>query len=244
MSAQNTLKRLSFAMCLLALAAAAGCAKTTVISRDEAVTGKIPRPATIWIYDFVAAPQDLPPYSSLAEKYAEPATPQSAEHIAIGRKMGELIAQEMAAEIHAMGMNAVHAGMHSTPVLNDIVIRGYLVSFDEGSEWKRIIIGFNEGNTDLKAAVEGFQMTARGLRKIGSGKTDAEGNELPGGALGGVIFLATHNPAGLIINTGMKVYGQESGRDTVEGRAKQTAGKICGILKQRFQEQGWIPASN
>jgi hypothetical protein len=38
----------------------------------------------------------------------------------------------------------------------------------------------------------------------------------------------------------MKVYGEESGKSTVEGRAQQTAKEIAAQLKTRFQEQGWI----
>jgi hypothetical protein len=53
-------------------------------------------------------------------------------------------------------------------------------------------------------------------------------------------FLATKNPAGLIISGGMKLHGEESGSSKVEGRAKQTAKEIAEVLKQRFQEQGWI----
>jgi hypothetical protein len=89
-------------------------------------------------------------------------------------------------------------------------------------------------------AVEGFQMTAQGLRKLGSGSTDAEGSKTPGADLGVLGLLATHNPAGLIISSGMKIYGEESGSSTVKGRAKQTAKEIADVLKRRFQEQGWI----
>ena len=53
-------------------------------------------------------------------------------------------------------------------------------------------------------------------------------------------LLATGNPAGLIIGTGMKVYGEESGSSRVEGRAEQTAKEIADVLQQRFQQQGWI----
>jgi hypothetical protein len=53
-------------------------------------------------------------------------------------------------------------------------------------------------------------------------------------------LLATHNPAGLIISTGMKVYGEKSGMSKIEGRADHTAKEIADILKKRFQEQGWI----
>jgi hypothetical protein len=53
-------------------------------------------------------------------------------------------------------------------------------------------------------------------------------------------MVITHNPAGFVLSTGMKVYGEKSGTDTVEGRAKQIAEKVAGVLKQRFQQQGWI----
>ena len=53
-------------------------------------------------------------------------------------------------------------------------------------------------------------------------------------------LAATHNPAGLIISSADKIYDQETGKSTVEGRAKQTADEIADVLKKRFQEQGWI----
>jgi hypothetical protein len=53
-------------------------------------------------------------------------------------------------------------------------------------------------------------------------------------------LVATHNPAGLIISTGMKVYGEKTGSSGVEGRAKQTAKEIADVLKKRFQQEGWI----
>jgi len=120
------------------------------------------------------------------------------------------------------------------------VIRGYIISIKEGDAKKRFGIGFGKGASELKTAVEGFQMTTNGLRKVGSGDVDANGSKKPGTALGVAGFLATKNPAGLIISGGMHVYGEESGSSKVEGRAKQTAKEIADALKQRFQEQGWI----
>ena len=142
--------------------------------------------------------------------------------------------------IRGMGMPAEHALAGTTPQINDLVIRGYLVSFKKGDAAERIFIGFGEGASDLKVAVEGFQMTSRGLRKLGGGTTDAQGGKTPGADLGALSLIATHNPAGLIISTGLKVYGEESGKSTVKGRAAQSAKEIAAILKKRFQEQGWI----
>ena len=58
--------------------------------------------------------------------------------------------------------------------------------------------------------------------------------------MGVVGLVATGNPAGLIVSTGMKVYGEASGSSKVEGRAKQTAKEIADVLKQRFEQEGWI----
>jgi hypothetical protein len=204
------------------------------------VTGKLPRPANIWVYDFAATPADVPAESALAGQHSKHNPPQTTKEIAMGRELGAEIETQLVKQIRAMGMPAEHAVAGTTPQINDLVIRGYLVSFNAGSAAKRILIGFGSGASDLKVAVEGFQMTAQGLRKIGSGSTDSAGAKTPGADLGALSLLATHNPVGLIVSTGMKVYGQESGRSTVEGRAKQTATEIAEVLKKRFQEQGWI----
>jgi hypothetical protein len=58
--------------------------------------------------------------------------------------------------------------------------------------------------------------------------------------LGVATFLATKNPAGLIINAGVQTYGEASGSDAVTGRAKATAKQIAEVLKQRFTDQGWL----
>jgi len=59
--------------------------------------------------------------------------------------------------------------------------------------------------------------------------------------LAGVLALvATHNPIGLIVSTGIKAHEHKTGADTLEGRARDTAKEIAKVLKQRFQEQGWI----
>ena len=51
---------------LLALLIMAGCASTKITSRNEAVTGQLPRPDHIWVYDFAATPADVPAESALA----------------------------------------------------------------------------------------------------------------------------------------------------------------------------------
>jgi uncharacterized lipoprotein YajG len=225
---------------LFVLLVAAGCASTKVTNRQPLVTGQLPRPNQVWVYNFATTAADVPADSALAGQYSEGATSQTAEQIATGRQVGALIASELTEQIRSMGMPAARAGAGTTPQINDIVIRGYLVSVHEGSVAQRVVIGFGAGGSELKTVVEGFQMTAQGLRKLGSGTVDAGGGKAPGAALGVVGLAATANPAGLIVSTGMKVYGEASGSSKIEGRAQATAKEIADVLRQRFQQQGWI----
>ena len=218
----------------------AGCASTKITQRDEIVTGQIPRPDTIWVRDFVATPDDVPQESVLAEHEFEHSTPQTAQQVAFGREVGEEIATQLAARIREMGLNAERTPTEPNARINDIILRGYLVSIARGSAAERIAIGFGAGTSEMKVAMEGFQVTPQGLRKLGSGSTDSTGGKAPGADLGVVSLLATHNPAGLIISTGVKIYSEESGRATIKGRVKGTVDEIAAALKLRFQEEGWI----
>jgi Domain of unknown function (DUF4410) len=226
--------------CLFALVVIAGCASTDVSQREILVTEKIPRPAHIWVYDFAATPADVPTYSALAGQHSESPTPQTSEQIATGRQMGTLIATQLVEEIRGMGMPAVLASSRTKPEINDLVIRGYLLSIDEGSAVKRVSIGFGSGSSEMRTVAEGFQVTARGMRKLGSGTLDSTGGKTPGGAVGVIGLVATGNPAGLIVSGGMKAYGEYSGSAKIEGRAKATAEEIATQIRPRFQQQGWI----
>jgi len=226
-------------LCVLVLTAVAGCASTKITDQEK-LTRKIPRPGHIWIYDFAATAADVPAGSALSGQPDLKSASETPEEIAEGKKLGSEIATELVEEVRSMGLPSEHASTETTPQINDIVIRGYLLSIQEGSEAKRIGIGFGSGASELKVAAEGFQMTAQGLRKLGSGADTAGGGKSPGMAVGVVGLIATHNPVGLIVSTGMKVHGEESGSSTVEGRAKQIAQDIAKELKKRAQEQGWI----
>ncbi len=231
----------AIAICLFAMAVTAASAGTKIETHPELVTEKLPRPSHIWVYDFAATASDLPANSALSGMISEDAASQTPQHVAEGRKLGAEIAAELVNRILAMEMPAEQAVKETTPQINDIVIRGCLISFDEGDKKKRVLIGLRSGSSHLKVAAEGFQMTSEGLRKLGSVTGDSGGGgKTPGGAIGAATALATRNPAGLIISTGIKVHGEKSGKSTVEGRAKQMADEIADALKKRFEEQGWI----
>ena len=228
--------------CLFAVLVATGCASTKMTGEETFVTGRLPRPGNILVYDFAATAAEVPADSALVRQYSVDATPQTAGQIAIGRQLGIAIAAELVGRIHNMGMPAERVWGDAKPQINDIVIRGYLISVNEGSTAKRVTIGYGYGASELRTAVEGWQMTAAGLHKLGSSTVDSGGNKTPGVALGlgAATFIVTANPVGLIISSGIKVYGEASGRSKIKGRAEATAKEIGEVLQLRFQQQGWI----
>ena len=225
------------------LATLSACANTEVTNREEFVTGRVPRPDHIYVRDFVASPEDLPPDSALAGQVAAGSSPQTPQQVALGREIGQELANDLIGEIAAMGLPAEHATSDTTLELNDLLIRGTLLSVVAGSATERVAIGMGEGAAELKVAVEGFQMTERGLRKLGSGTLDTAASKTPGAALPLAVAIATKNPIGLIVSTGVKLHGEESGSSTIQGKTKDVAKKIAAELRPRFEQQGWIAPS-
>ena len=235
-----------FLISLLAVLCLGVQASSKVTDQEEIVTEKVPRPGYIWVYDFAATATatataaDLPPDSDLASYVSADAPAQTQDQIDDGRKVGAELARELAAQIDAMGVPAKEASVDTQPAINDIVIRGYLVSVTEGDAKKRVAVGFSSGESELKIVAEGFQVTDQGLRKLGGGASESTSSKKPGAALGLVGVIAMHNPIGLIVSTGIKQHDEKTGSSTMSGRIKEIASEISGILKQRFQQQGWI----
>ncbi len=224
---------------LVAVVVVGGCASTKVTSREILVTEKVPRPDHILVYDFAATPADVPADSPLAAMVtAQP--PQTPEHIEFGQRVGAQIATQLAERIRRMGLPAERVSGPSLPQINDIVIRGYLLSVSEGSAAKRVGVGFGSGASELSVAVEGYQMTAQGLRRLGSGSGTSGGNKTPGAAGAAGVAIATGNPLGLVVTTGIKGYGEMSGSSGIEGRIDNIVTEIAKQAEPRFRAQGWI----
>jgi hypothetical protein len=227
-------------LCLLAVVVVAGCASTNVTQQTPMVNQGMARPNRIWVYNFVANPAEMPADSSIKGAVSAPGTPPTAEQLAEGRQLGASIAADLVADINAMGLTAVQAGPGSSPQVGDGVIRGYLVSVQGGGAVKRFVIGFGYGTSEMDTVVEGYAVTPQGWRKLGSGTLSSSGSKTPGMVVPAAVAIASGNPIGLIVVGGLKVYGEASGRNTLEGRAKATADTISQELRIRFQDRGWI----
>jgi hypothetical protein len=225
---------------VFALLVLAGCASTKVTERQAYTGEKLARPDRIIVYDFAATPDEVHAESALPAATAGAAAPQTPKDIEEGRKLGAEVARQLVVDLQNMGLPAVQAARQPPARVGDIVIKGSFVSVEEGSAGKRVLLGFGSGASDLRTVVEGYQMTAQGLRKLGGGELNSGGNKTPGMVAPLVVAAATANPIGLVVVGGIKAYGEVSGSSTIEGRAKATADQIAAQLKVAAQKQGWI----
>ena len=237
-------RRVRAAPWMCALVLLAGCASTKVTELHPYAGEKQPRPDRIIVYDFAASPAEVPAESAIAGQFAQPSTPQTAEQIETGHKLGAEIAKDLVAQIQGMGLPAVQAAGQPAPRVNDLVIKGYLLSVEEGSAGQRLLVGFRSGEAELKTMVESYQMTtAQGLRLLASGQLDSGGSKTPGVLVPLAMLAATANPISLIgmaVAGTMKMYGENTGSNTIEGASKQTADAIATRLRGSFEKQGWI----
>jgi len=218
-----------------------GCASTKVTDETAMVSG-VSKPNKIFVYDFIGDPNRIPPDSVAAAK-VDRADPPSPEDIQAANEYGAVIAARLAEDISAMGIPATQATAGARPAVGDGVLKGYLVSTEGGKAGRRLLVGFGSGKSEMETVVEGYGMTAQGLRPLGSGTVESASGKTPGLFMPAAM-AAAGSPVGLVVMGSAKIYGEVSGRSGLEGRAKATADEIAEQLKIRFKERGWIPADS
>jgi Domain of unknown function (DUF4410) len=229
----------SAAALLLAVVVVPGCASTEVTERERYEGAQLARPDRIIVHDFTANPAEVPSGSAFAAQMAGAGAP-TPEQLEVDRKLGAEVARRLVADLQGMGLPAVRAAGQPPPRPDDIVLRGYFISVDEGRAGRRVLVGFGSGAAELRTAVEGYQMTAQGLRPLGRGEIRSEGGKLPGMVLPAAVLAATASPIGLIVGGTAKATGEVTGSETIEGAAERTADEIAAQLRTAAERQGWI----
>jgi hypothetical protein len=229
---------------MFVLLLASGCASTEVTQRQYSASTNLPRPAHILVYDFTADPALVPPQSSFAASGALSPYGMTTQALGLTAQLGAEIARQVTQALQRAGLPAVQVGgvAAGQPAMqvNDIAIHGYFISAAEGSSMKRMLIGFGSGNAELTVAVEGFRMTAQGLRILGSGVVESGGSKTPGIILPAAVMAATASPIGLAVGGTLRLAGEVSGNSTIEGNARRTADLVSEQLIDAAKRQGWL----
>ena len=221
---------------VLGLLVLAGCASSEITQRRDAPdVDQVAKPGRIIVYDFAATPGDIPASAEITGYYDERETPQTAEEIELGRKLGGLAAAQLTARILDMGLIAQRAGDGPVPDVGDAVIAGSFFSVDEGARGKRVVIGFGAGSGELNIGVNGYLVTETGHQPLGLREVATSGAKAPGIA----VPAAFQNPLLLAANSAMKLKG-EKGAETLEAAAERAANLVADELEEVFRNNGWL----
>ena len=210
-----------------------GCASTGENYAQMNMNERAAQPGHVLVYDFAAISEDVSVGAPLAARLANRPS-LSPEQVALERQLGADMSAQLIKAIQTMGLPAQRAVPGTAAQINDVVIRGYLISVHDTNSVKRFTVGLDPGASEFAAAVENFQIAPQGFgRSLGTGP-GTESERALVAAIG-----ADANPAGHIVSNGMKVE-RESNRSKIEAWAKQSVVEIADRLKTRFQEKGWI----
>lgn len=121
------------------------------------------------------------------------------------------------------------------------MIKGQLVSIDEGNRTERVLIGLGTGRTSVEAHVQVYDLTPEGMRKVETLQADAKSGYKPGMAL----MLGVGAAAGTIATTAVVSSGLTAGSElswaTVDADGKRLAKNVAKKVGEYFVFQGWIP---
>jgi hypothetical protein len=228
-------------MAAVGLLLLAGCASSGVAQRQGAPAAQeLSRPGLVIVYDFVGTLDDLPSDSAISGAVQPHPVPQTPEEVELGRLLGRLVAKHLVGNLNQAGIEARPVASAPVPRIGDAVIRGEFIVIDEGSRLQRLLIGFGAGAADLRTLVEVHQVTATGLRPLGSAEIEAAGGRMPGVLVPIGLGAAFGNVAVSAAIAGISKIAQEAGPETIEAAARRTAGEISRLIIDAYRERGWL----
>jgi hypothetical protein len=229
----------------MVLALAFGCGPTNV-KQEKMTTTKLQRPDHILVYDFAVSPTEVELDKGLSadlmQKYQQyKGSSRTAEEIKVGHKVADSVAEELVNKISSYGLMAERAFGLPQAKGKVLMVKGQLLSIDEGNRTERVVIGLGAGRTDVQANVQVYEITPEGMQVVDSLRGTAKSGRKPGmGEMMGLGAIAGHLLASTVVS-GTLSGATEMTSATVEADGKRLAEKIAADLGKFFIEQGWIP---
>jgi hypothetical protein len=132
-----------------------GCASTSVRTVETDISGQLPRPDRVLVYDFAVSPEEVQLDRGLSARAvaATQGTSRTEQEIATGRKVASTLSDHLVQEIRKLGLDAERAAGAVQQESRDLAITGHFLSIDEGNRTERVVIGLGAGRTDVQAEV-------------------------------------------------------------------------------------------
>jgi len=238
----GTIKLLPRVVAFTGLALLAACTST----QSEVETGRamLPRPQVVIVGAFAASPAEVTLDEGLSTEIEQAiragrGTSRTDQELQAGRQVADAIADKLVVEIQDMGLNAQRGSAAPAGTQNVLLIKGQLVSIDEGNRTERVVIGLGAGRSDVRAHVQVYEVTSAGRRLIDQIEVDGKSGLTPGMAESmGVGGLTGHLVVATAVSGGVHVISESMGADVVAD-ADRAAKGIAKQLSALFAQEGW-----
>jgi Domain of unknown function (DUF4410) len=224
----------------LALLAACTSAQSTMETSDA----MLPQPAVVIVESFAVSPDEVKLDEGLVSEVEAAvgsgnATPRTEQEQQVGAQVASAIADKLVVEIRDLGLQAERGSAVPAGTPNALLIKGQLVSIDEGNRAERVAIGLGAGRSDVRTYVQVYEVTPGGQRLIDQIEVDAKSGLTPGMAeTMGAGGLAGHLLVSTLVSGGVHVVSESMGTNVVAD-ADRAAKGIAKQLSVLFAKEGW-----
>jgi hypothetical protein len=207
------------------------------------------RPDRILVYDFAVTPDEVKldqGVSAEIMRYVSDAgaSGRTADEIKIGHAVANAVSIELVQKLRGYGFFTERALGWPARTGSTLLVKGQLVSIDEGNRTERVLIGLGTGRTSVQANVQVYDLTPQGMRTIDTLRADAKSGYKPGmGLMLGVGGLAGNLVTSAVVSSATTA-GSELSWATVEADGKRLANNVAKSLGQFFVTQGWIASAD
>ena len=235
-------KLMAKAVALAGLAVLAACTSTQ--STMETSDATLPQPQVVIVETFAVSPDEVKLDEGLSTEIeqavkADRGTSRTDQELQAGHQVAEAIADKLVVEIQDMDLRAERGSAVPAGTQNALLIKGQLVSIDEGNRTERVIVGLGAGRSDVRAQVQVYEVTSAGSRLIDQIEVDGKSGLTPGmaetmgaGGLAGHLVMAT------VVSGGVHVASESLGANVVAD-ADRAAKGIAKQLSALFAQEGW-----
>jgi hypothetical protein len=243
----DTVRSMQRFLALAGLAVLAAC--TSAQSQIETSGQALPRPQIVIVETFAVSPDEVELGEGLSSEIvdavrAERGTPRTDQERQTGRQVADAITDQLVVEIQDLGLTAQKGGAASSDVQDAVLIKGQLVSIDEGNRTLRLVVGLGAGRSDVESHVQVYQVTPAGNQLIDQIEVDAKSGLTPGMAeTMGVGGLTGHLLVSTAVSGGAHVVSESLGANVIADGDRAAKG-IAKQLAVLFAQQGWVSHPN
>lgn len=240
-------KLISNTAALAGLALLAACTSTQ--SQMDTTAGEmLPPPRVVIVQTFATSPDEVELDAGLSTEVeqaveAHRGTSRSAQEADVGRQVAAALAKDLVVEARDLGLPAEQGSTAPADVPTALLLKGQIISIDEGNRTERVAIGFGAGRSDVRVHVQAYEVTPAGSQLIDTIEVDAKSGLTPGMAeTMGVGGLTGHLLVSAVVSGGLHVASESLGANVVADSDRAAKG-IAKQLAALYARQRWAVGS-